>query len=129
MILDDLRYFHDNPFPSKLRNMQKWEIIKKNHIQICKIELETRNDFLAAETYSFNLKNTWFQNIDFFFKLISDAPPPLAQYISWYMFMKKIFSPVSFLQNDKIFDFVYVFILKCCKNKTKFQPRWRRWAT
>ena len=128
MILDDLRYFHDNPFPSKLRNMQKWEIIKRK-IYNLKIELETRNDFLAAETYSFNLKNTWFQNIDYFLKLISDDPPPLAQYISWYMFMKKIFSPVSFLQNDKIFDFVYVFILKCCKNKTKFQRRWRRWAT
>ena len=76
MILDDLRYFHDNPFPSKLRNMQKWEIIKKKHIQILKIELETRNDFLAAETYSFSLKNTWFQNIDYFFKLTSDDPSP-----------------------------------------------------
>ena len=54
---------------------------------------------------------------------------PLAQYISWYMFMKKIFSHGSFLQNHKIFDFVYVFILAYCKNKTKFQPRWRRWAT
>ena len=31
MILDDLRYFHDNPFPSKLRNMQKREIIKKTY--------------------------------------------------------------------------------------------------
>ena len=75
MILDDLRYFHDNPIPSKLRNMQKWEIIKKKHIQILKIEVETRNGFLAAETYSFSLKNTWFQNIDYFFKLISDDPP------------------------------------------------------
>ena len=57
------------------------------------------------------------------------TPSPLAQYISWYMFMKKIFSHGSFLQNHKIFDFVYVFILEYCKNKTKFQPRWRRWAT
>ena len=42
----------------KLRNMQKREIIKKKHIQILKIEVETGNGFLAAETYSFSLKNT-----------------------------------------------------------------------
>ena len=101
---------------------------QKKHIQILKIEVETGNGFLAAETYSFSLKNTWFQNIDYFFKLTLDDPLPLAKYISWYMFMKKIFSHVSFLQNDKIFDF-YVFILKFCKNKTKFQSRWRCWAT
>ena len=102
---------------------------KKKHTQILKIEVETGIGFLAAETYSFSLKNTWFQNIDYFFKLTSDDPLPLAQYISWYMFMKKIFSHGSFLQNHKIFDFVYVFILEYCKNNTKFQLRWRRWAT
>ena len=58
MILDDLRYFHDNPIPSKLRNNAKMRNHQKKHIQILKIEVETGNGFLAAETYSFSLKNT-----------------------------------------------------------------------
>ena len=69
---------------AKMRNHQK------KHIQILKIEVETRNGFLAAETYSFSLKNTWFQNIDYFFKLISDDPPPRAIYFMIYVYENNI---------------------------------------
>ena len=58
MILDDLTYFHDNPFSIKTSRYAKMRNHQKKHIQILKIEVETRNGFLAEETYSFSLKNT-----------------------------------------------------------------------